>query len=169
MGLRKLRLQRAWSQEHLAQVSGLSVRTIQRIERGQSPSLDSLKSLASVFEQSSSDLESLLCGTSTQAPSDKATPDMNTSIENSAEEQRIIEHVKELKGFYTHLITYVVVISFLLVINLVTSADYLWVIWPALGWGIGIVNHGLNVFEVFNLFGARWERKQIEKRLGRKL
>ena len=37
MNVRKLRLQRNWSQEQLAQVSGLSIRTIQRIERGQTP------------------------------------------------------------------------------------------------------------------------------------
>ena len=50
MIVRKLRLQRGWSQELLAEFSGLSVRTIQRIERGQQPSLESLKSLAAVFE-----------------------------------------------------------------------------------------------------------------------
>ena len=45
MNVRKLRLQRNWSQEQLAQVSGLSIRTIQRIERGQTPGLESVKSL----------------------------------------------------------------------------------------------------------------------------
>ncbi|ENM5859818.1 2TM domain-containing protein, partial [Vibrio mimicus] len=44
-----------------------------------------------------------------------------------------------------------------------------WAWWPALGWGIGVINHGLNAFEVFDLFGAKWEKRQIEKRLGRKL
>ena len=34
MIVRKLRLQRGWSQEQLAEMSGLSTRTIQRIERG---------------------------------------------------------------------------------------------------------------------------------------
>jgi len=42
MLVQKLRLQRGWSQEQLAIVSGLSVRTIQRIERGQSASLETL-------------------------------------------------------------------------------------------------------------------------------
>ena len=46
MIIRKLRLKRGWSQEQLAGMSGLSVRTIQRIERGQGPGLESLKSLA---------------------------------------------------------------------------------------------------------------------------
>jgi transcriptional regulator with XRE-family HTH domain len=43
---------RAWSQSHLAEVTGLSLRTIQRIEKSGSASLESVKSLASVFEVS---------------------------------------------------------------------------------------------------------------------
>jgi len=43
MIVRKLRLQRSWSQEYLADLSGLSTRTIQRIERGQKASPESLK------------------------------------------------------------------------------------------------------------------------------
>lgn len=50
MLVHKLRLQRGWSQEQLADLSGLSVRTIQRIERGGSASVESLKALAAVFE-----------------------------------------------------------------------------------------------------------------------
>lgn len=57
MIIRKLRLQRGWSQELLAELSGLSVQTIQRIERGQKPGLESLKSLAAVFETSISELQ----------------------------------------------------------------------------------------------------------------
>ncbi len=55
MIVHKLRLQRGWSQEQLAEFSGLSVRTIQRIEKGQKASLESLKSLAAVFELQVSD------------------------------------------------------------------------------------------------------------------
>jgi transcriptional regulator with XRE-family HTH domain len=50
MILKQLRLSRLLSQEQLAQMSGLSVRTIQRIESGHSASLESLKCLASVLE-----------------------------------------------------------------------------------------------------------------------
>ncbi|EXF41780.1 hypothetical protein N035_002290 [Klebsiella pneumoniae EGD-HP19-C] len=35
--VKQLRLQRAWSQEQLAEMAGLSVRTIQRIENGERP------------------------------------------------------------------------------------------------------------------------------------
>jgi transcriptional regulator with XRE-family HTH domain len=36
MLVQKLRLQRGWSQQQLAELSGLNVRTIQRIEKGKS-------------------------------------------------------------------------------------------------------------------------------------
>jgi transcriptional regulator with XRE-family HTH domain len=45
-----MRLERHWSQEQLAEMSGLSVRTIQRIENGENAGLESLKSLAAVFD-----------------------------------------------------------------------------------------------------------------------
>lgn len=48
--IRKLRERKNWSQEQLATLSGLSTRTIQRIESGNKASLESLKALASVFE-----------------------------------------------------------------------------------------------------------------------
>ena len=50
MLIQKLRLQRGWSQEQLSDISGLSSRTIQRLERGHPASLESLKTLAAVFE-----------------------------------------------------------------------------------------------------------------------
>ena len=50
MIVRRLREKRNWSQEQLAIMSGLSTRTIQRIESGNKASLESLKALASVFE-----------------------------------------------------------------------------------------------------------------------
>ena len=50
MNIQKLRLQRGWSQQQRAELSGLRSRTIQRIENGQSASAEALKSLASAFE-----------------------------------------------------------------------------------------------------------------------
>ncbi len=57
MILKRLREDRKWSQEQLARMAGLSVRTIQRIERGHKASFESLKSLASVFEVNFSTLD----------------------------------------------------------------------------------------------------------------
>ncbi|RUO38593.1 hypothetical protein CWE13_02810 [Aliidiomarina shirensis] len=48
--LRELRLARQWSQEQLAILSGLNLRTIQRLESGAKISNESLRALASVLE-----------------------------------------------------------------------------------------------------------------------
>lgn len=57
--LRELRAARQWSQEQLAQLSGLNLRTIQRLESGARISMESLRALAAVFEVPA---ESLLVG-----------------------------------------------------------------------------------------------------------
>ena len=56
MNIQQRRLDKGWSQEELARHSGLSTRTIQRIESGQRAGLESLKCLAAVFETSISAL-----------------------------------------------------------------------------------------------------------------
>ncbi len=160
MLIQKLRLQRGWSQQQLADLSGLSVRTIQRLEQGQVASTESLKSLAAVFEIDFSTLQE---------------PDMNTATAPAspsafnADEALVFAQVRKLKGFYLHLAQYVFTLSILLAINLWTHPQYLWVRWVALGWGVGVLFHGLRVFERFSPFGADWEKKQVEKRLGRKI
>jgi len=48
--IRSERERRAWSQAHLAEVAGLSLRTVQRIERSGAASFETAKALAAVFE-----------------------------------------------------------------------------------------------------------------------
>ncbi len=48
--IRELRKQRSWSQDQLATVAGLSLRTVQRIEKDGACSLETSQALASVFE-----------------------------------------------------------------------------------------------------------------------
>lgn len=151
MIIRKLRLEQGWSQEQLAELCNLSVRTIQRIERGQKPSLETLNALAAVFEIEVSNLT--------------MEADMTPKTTLSTEEEKVITYVRDIKGFYSHLIKYVIVIFCLLIINMINSPDYYWVIWPALGWGVGVLFHGLNVFEFFDFLSPKWEKRQIEKRL----
>ena len=50
--VRKLREERAWSQEHLAGVSGVSLRTIQRVEAEGTASLETRMALAAAFNVS---------------------------------------------------------------------------------------------------------------------
>jgi transcriptional regulator with XRE-family HTH domain len=159
--IQKLRLKRGWSQEQLAELSGLSVRTIQRVERGESASTASLKSLAAVFEVDFSHLH--------------PEPDMSTNTSTnpsqgvSPEEALALRHVRKTKGFYTHLFQYCVVISVLAIFNLVQMPGRLWVVWVAAGWGATVLFHWLSAFDKIPFFGAEWEKRQVEKRLGRTL
>ncbi len=57
MAMKALRRERKWSQEQLADLSGLSLRTIQRIEGSDRAGYTSLRALASAFEIEISDLE----------------------------------------------------------------------------------------------------------------
>lgn len=73
--------------------------------------------------------------------------------------ERAVKRVKELKGFYGNLISYCLVIPFLIFVNLYTVPQYHWFWWPVLGWGIGLASHAFQVFGI----GKNWEEKQIQK------
>jgi len=156
MLVQKLRLQRGWSQEQLAELSGLSVRTIQRLERGQPASVESLKALAAAFEIDFAKLQ-------------EPTMDTPTGDKIRADEALALAHVRKLKGFYSHLLQYVVIVGGLVVLNFVISPSYWWVVWVALGWGVGVIAHGMSVFNMVPFLNGDWERREAEKFLGRKL
>ena len=159
MIIRKLRLEKGYSQEQLAEMAGISTRTLQRIERGANASPETLKCIASVLETDFSDLRKDPDMAADHPHTAPAQPSASTS------EREAVEYVRDIKSFYTHALQYAVVMTGLFLLNLFTSPGYFWVIWPALGWGIGLLAHGLSVFEVIDFFGPNWEKRQIEKRL----
>ena len=73
------------------------------------------------------------------------------------------KRIKELKEFYSHLASYLVVIPFLIFINLYFSPKHIWFYWPMLGWGIGLFFHALGVFNIFPFFGKDWDDKKIKE------
>lgn len=77
--------------------------------------------------------------------------------------QKAKKRVKELKGFYTHLASFVLVISFLAFINLRFSPKHIWFYWPIIGWGIGLLFHGIAIFNFLPFFGKEWEEKKIKE------
>jgi hypothetical protein len=49
------------------------------------------------------------------------------------------------KSFVAHLVTYLAVNTGLLLLNLLTAPAVVWAIWPLLGWGVGVLSHGLHL------------------------
>jgi transcriptional regulator with XRE-family HTH domain len=154
--VQKLRLQHGWSQEDLAELSALSVRTIQRIERGHTASAESLKALASVFEVEFLALK-------------EPEMDKPSALNVDQEEALALAHVRRIKGFYHHLIQFAAVVGVLAVMNYVTNPRYPWVLWVALSRGGVLVVHGLQAFDKVPFLTAAWERRQVEKYMGRRL
>jgi len=77
---------------------------------------------------------------------------------------RARKHVEELQGFYYSLISYVIVIPFLIFIWYTYSQHTIqWFWFPILGWGFGLCIQGYRVFVHDGAFGRNWERKKIEE------
>lgn len=121
MHIRELRLARGWSQEQLAELSGLSVRTIQRLENGQKAGLESLNALAAVFAVPLSALSDPPTAPETAMPTETPTAAVPFSLS---------------PRLRYRLMRYAAVIAVLLIINLVTSRQHLWFVYPALIWGV---------------------------------
>lgn len=73
--------------------------------------------------------------------------------------------VLRLRQFYVHLVVYVLVNALLIILSLSNGGR--WSIWPLLGWGIGLVAHGVSVFVSGGLLGPGWEEREIRRRLER--
>src|ERR1700727_19274 len=84
----------------------------------------------------------------------------------TAEEENAIQYVKGVKDFYGHIFMYML---FVAVFGYFLGFKHPFILWGSIGWGIGLIVHGLNVVEVINFLGPNWGEKKVEKRLGRLL
>lgn len=140
--VKKMRLERHWSQEQLAEMSGLSIRTIQRIENGENAGLESLKSLAAVFE---------------------------TNIEDSNKKEEVEKIIKEeayiqnLKGIYKLLALALanLIIFFWIAVNESDSEGWWLFIYMLIFW---IAFLGIYSLNSFDFFGEEWKKKMIDKK-----
>jgi len=94
-----------------------------------------------------------------------------TSQMSEEEVRQLAEsRVARKKGFFVHLLVYIVVNAFIVVIWAITaSASGVWFPWfafPLAGWGVGLLFHCMGVF-VFPKGGSDWERREIEKEIGK--
>ncbi len=90
----------------------------------------------------------------------------NTNIEDGSL-AKIHKKVEEIKGFYGNLISYIVVITGLTIINLTSTPSHLWFLYPAFGWGLGVLFHWMKVFNRIPFFGKDWEERKVRELLER--
>ncbi len=128
--IKRWREERHWSQEHLADLAGIGLRTIQRIENGEPASNDSLKALAAAFNVDVSAL----------------------SIDPEVEAQRIVRE-KNAKGraavrlsLMIHLAGYMIGMVVFIAISMVEGAFIMKI--PMIWWTVGFVAHAATVLIV---------------------
>jgi hypothetical protein len=79
------------------------------------------------------------------------------------------KRVKRIKGFYIHLLVYLIVNTFIIAANSNNNFignENFWsfeTFSTALFWGIGLTAHGLSVFSRNIFFGKNWEERKIQE------
>ncbi|GAA4239164.1 histidine kinase [Postechiella marina] len=86
-----------------------------------------------------------------------------SSIEMDDAYLRARNHVDELKGFYYSLMSYCLVIPFLIFINYHTYWGYQWFWFPMFGWGLGLCIQAFRVFVSRRFLGNSWEKRKMEE------
>ncbi len=75
--------------------------------------------------------------------------------------------VRRKRIFATIVAIYLALSLMWFVIDMLDDSTGLWFYWPMLGTGLLVVATGIGMFGLGGLFGADWERRQIDKYLQR--
>jgi uncharacterized ion transporter superfamily protein YfcC len=70
-----------------------------------------------------------------------ASPDTEQEIRDQA-----VQRLKKKRDFKTHVLMYVTVNVFLVVIWAISDSGFFWPIFPILGWGIGVIANAWDVY-----------------------
>ena len=79
--------------------------------------------------------------------------------------QQVENRIKELKGFYNHLFSFIFINAGLIALNIFQNYYFgfsiWWVQWSLMGWGIGLAAHALRTFRIINpVLGKDWEERK---------
>ncbi len=130
--IKRWREERHWSQEHLADLAGIGLRTVQRIENGETASGESLKALAAAFNV---DVMAL-------------TVDAKTEAERIIQQKQARVSAVMRLVFLIHFGSYLLGMLIFAGISLGSGADYYVMLWPSIWWTVGVAGHALAVFIV---------------------
>jgi len=83
--------------------------------------------------------------------------------------KRAKKRVDELKGFYIHLMVYLIINTFIIAVMFMSQADkanfslHWYNFSTAIFWGLGLLIHALVTFRLNPFFGKSWENRMIQK------
>jgi transcriptional regulator with XRE-family HTH domain len=120
MSIKELRIKKGFSQEQLAEHCNLSSRTIQRIEKDNKASCESLVILAKVFELEVKELEDIMYKKTSNIQENKEKK-YNTFL------SYLKNNNKTTKFLFINI--------FLIILNLSTNSENLWFPYILIGWG----------------------------------
>lgn len=152
MSIKDLRMAKGWTQAELAEFSGLSQRTIQRIEKGQAATAETAKCLAAVFQVQVSDLGLL---------------EEIVETELSEDEKKELENIRAIRRFIVELAVYLIVVPLVCFASYVHNGEIRNGLGLAVGWGFWLAYQAIDLFDTKAFFGASWEKRQLDKRMGR--
>jgi transcriptional regulator with XRE-family HTH domain len=147
--VKALRLKKAWSQEQLAEVASLSVRTVQRTEKGQKPGLETLSALASAFDVSVSELS-------------EEAGDAGNALDERISDTRY-QVAREMQ-FYRILATAFLTCTALMIINYLFTPESYWSLVVTVIWGSLVIFRGLRVFVIHDQLKS-WQQRRLRKLL----
>ncbi|WP_235889589.1 2TM domain-containing protein [Flavobacterium restrictum] len=92
---------------------------------------------------------------------------MENNFQNEERYHKARKKVEEIKGFHGHLLAFIVINAGLFLFNIITFPNQLWFdywfYWQVLIWAIGVVIHGLKVFNYIPFFNKNWEEQKIKQ------
>ena len=80
--------------------------------------------------------------------------------------RRARKRVKEMRNWYMSASMYAIIIPSLWAVNLFMGGK-IWAHWATLGWGFGLIIHGLSVFAGRSFFGSEWEERKVDEIMAR--
>ena len=127
--IKRWREERHWSQEHLAELAGIGLRTIQRIENGEPASQESLLALAAAFN-----IDVLaLC----------IDPEAEAAEIVRARNERVTSGLR--LSLWIHIASYVFGMILFAGISLGMGGGQYVMMWPTIWWTVGLAAHVLTV------------------------
>ncbi len=75
--------------------------------------------------------------------------------------------VRAMEGFYIHAAVYALVCAILIAVN-VTSGGTWWAQWPIIGWGVGLLAHGVAVFGGVSRRVEAWRERKTREIMGQR-